>query len=64
MTATLLALGIVATAAAAVAIRLWPADDPEVIEHEHDGLGAVLVDGRPRHAHVYRIGDLHTRWPG
>ncbi len=72
MTATLATLGVVATAAAAVAIRLWPAGDPEVIEHEHDGLdtdhdhldGAVLVDGRPRHAHAYRIDDLHTRWPG
>ncbi|XVS60948.1 MFS transporter [Actinosynnema sp. CA-299493] len=71
MTATLLVLGVVATAAATVAIRLWPAGDPEVVEHEHDGLdtdhdhldGALLVDGRPRHAHTYRIDDLHTRWP-
>ncbi|WP_033439117.1 MFS transporter [Saccharothrix sp. NRRL B-16314] len=71
MTAALSTLGVVATAAAVVAIRLWPAGDPEVIEHEHDGLdtahhhldGAVLVDGRPRHAHSFRIDDLHTRWP-
>lgn len=71
MTTALSALGVVAAAAAVVAIRLWPAGDPEVIEHEHDGLdtdhhhldGAVLVDGRPRHAHSFRIDALHTRWP-
>ncbi|MFT7841772.1 MFS transporter [Saccharothrix sp. BKS2] len=71
MTMTLLALGAIATAATIVAIRLWPAHDPEVVEHEHHGLGsdhvhvhgAVLVDGRHRHAHHFRIDGLHTRWP-
>lgn len=71
MTATLLVLGLVAAVAAAAAIRLWPAHDPEVVEHEHHGLdsdhdhlhGAVVVGGWHRHAHPYRIDDLHARWP-
>ncbi|MGM1065060.1 MFS transporter [Saccharothrix sp. Mg75] len=68
---TLLVLGAVATTATAAAVRLWPTDDPEVVEHDHHDLapdhdhldGAVLVRGRHRHRHAYRIDDLHARWP-
>ncbi|MDQ2585137.1 MFS transporter [Saccharothrix yanglingensis] len=71
MTTTLLVLAAITAAATAVATRLWPAGDPEVLEHDHHDLtrdhdhlrDAVLVDGRHRHAHTYRIDDLHTRWP-
>ncbi|GAA3465191.1 MFS transporter [Saccharothrix longispora] len=71
MPTTLLVLAAITAAATAVATRLWPAGDPEVLEHDHHDLtgehdhlrGAVLVDGRHRHAHAYRIDDLHTRWP-
>ncbi|AOS81711.1 MULTISPECIES: MFS transporter [Hydrogenophaga] len=38
-----------------VAWRVWPADDPEVIEHDHD-------DGT-HHAHAFRIDDQHPHWP-
>ncbi|GAA2674070.1 MULTISPECIES: MFS transporter [Actinosynnema] len=72
MVAALLVLSAVALVAALVATRLWPEHDPEWIEHEHRGLDAdhdhlrdaLPVGGRRRHAHAYRIDDLHTRWPG
>ncbi|ACU38139.1 MFS transporter [Actinosynnema pretiosum subsp. pretiosum] len=68
----LLVLAAIALAAALTAPRLWPEDDPESIEHEHHDLaddhahvrGAALVGGCHRHAHAYRIDDLHVRWPG
>ncbi len=65
-------LAAVTAGATVVAVRLWPAHDPEVVEHEHDGLApdhehlcdAAPVAGRWRHAHPYRIDDFHARWPG
>ncbi|KOV88291.1 MFS transporter [Nocardia sp. NRRL S-836] len=64
-------LGVIAAAAAVVAIRLWPAADPEVVEHVHDDLDpdhdhlcdAVPAGGAWRHAHAFRIDDHHERWP-
>lgn len=71
MPTTLAVLGVLTAAAAVLAVRVWPADDPETVEHDHRDLeadhehldGAVLVRGRWRHAHPYRIDDLHARWP-
>ncbi len=44
---------------------LWPANDPEILAHNHDEL---LADhphlGSADHAHPYVIDDLHPRWPG
>ncbi len=71
-TATAFAVLAVLTAGAAVtAIRLWPTDDPEVVEHVHDDLDpghdhlcdAVPAGGAWRHAHPFRIDDHHERWP-
>ncbi|MCE7932464.1 MAG: MFS transporter [Xanthomonadales bacterium PRO6] len=51
-----------------LAWRLWPADDPIVIEHAHDDLSP----GHPhlaqhqvggRHQHEFHIDDLHSDWP-
>lgn len=64
------AAGMAAAAAAAVAIArgVWPADDPEVIEHFHADLPpdhphlAMAVHGA-RHAHAYVIDDMHAVWP-
>ena len=58
-------------AAVALAARLWPADDPETIAHDHPALqpdhphlAAHKVRGREnQHSHVYVIDDLHPRWP-
>jgi H+ antiporter protein len=56
---------------AVVAMKLWPAYDPENIEHVHVGLtheenhvaSATSSQGPQRHAHPYVIDDLHPRWP-
>ncbi|MDX2266174.1 MAG: MFS transporter [Hyphomicrobiales bacterium] len=57
------ALTILATAGA---VWLWPADDPQVLEHAHPN----LPDSHPhvqtsgiRHAHAFVIDPLHRRWP-
>ncbi|XVV00545.1 MFS transporter [Actinosynnema sp. CA-248983] len=70
MTTTLVTLGAITAAATVFAIRVWPTHDPELVEHDHDHTcdhdhleDAELVDGHWRHAHPYRIDDLHTRWP-
>ncbi|HEX6345834.1 MFS transporter [Umezawaea sp.] len=69
--AALLVLGAITACSTAAAVRLWPRHDPEVVEHEHDGLApdhehlcdAARVGGRWRHAHPYRIDEFHDRWP-
>lgn len=68
--AAALVLAVVAAGGAALAVRLWPADDPEVLEHSHPELppdhphwsSAAHRAGR-RHAHAYVIDDLHFLWP-
>jgi len=49
------------------ALRVWPSDDTEVLEHRHDDLPPDhphLRDGHGRrHAHPFVIDDLHARWP-
>ncbi|WP_028054397.1 MFS transporter [Sinorhizobium medicae] len=69
--ATFSALGVIAAAAIFVATRLWPADDPEEIEHVHDDLAADhphladaerVGDGH-RHSHVFVIDSHHPDWP-
>ena len=69
--ATFSALGVIAAAAIFVAARLWPADDPEKIEHVHDDLAADhphladaerVGDGH-RHSHVFVIDSHHPDWP-
>lgn len=54
-----------------LALKLWPADDPEALEHEHRGLppdhahaqGAEAQSEGFRHMHPYVVDDLHPRWP-
>lgn len=66
--ATLAVLACVALASAAVAMRLWPANTPDVIAHEHP----ELPEGHPhlrahggarRHSHRFVIDDIHPSWP-
>ncbi len=72
MPLTFACLGLAALMAVLVALRVWPADDPDVIEHEHADLPAGhahLHDGAPaanglRHSHPYVVDDHHPRWPG
>jgi MFS family permease len=61
-----------AIVALVLTLKLWPVDDPEVLEHEHHDLppGHAHADGREprttglRHTHPYVVDDLHPRWPG
>jgi predicted MFS family arabinose efflux permease len=53
-----------------LAARLWPARDPEALEHDHANLEwshPHLKEHAPhsgkRHEHAYRIDRLHRRWP-
>ncbi|MBN8993601.1 MAG: MFS transporter [Rhizobiales bacterium] len=65
---TAIILAALAAVAIGIAFAVWPADDPEVVEHGHDELPADhphLADaGRGhRHAHAYVIDDMHLAWP-
>ncbi|MFI5532976.1 MFS transporter [Kitasatospora sp. NPDC051853] len=64
-------LGAVALGAAVAAVRLWPAGDPEALEHRHTDLPPGhphLADARPEeggfaHGHRYVIDRHHHSWP-
>ncbi|MGQ0563863.1 MAG: MFS transporter [Gemmobacter sp.] len=60
----LVALGGVSLVAV---IRLWPADDPDTLAHDHPDLPADhphLAEHGAGHAHPVVIDPLHLRWPG
>lgn len=62
--AALVVLAVLATAGIIMALALWPAGDPDVVEHRHDNLPADhphVRDGT-RHAHALVIDDSHPRW--
>ncbi len=55
----------------ALAVLVWPANDPEVIEHSHPDLGPDhphwckhATPGEKRHAHRFIIDEHHRNWPG
>lgn len=58
---TLAALAGVGTLSA---LRLWPKEDPEILEHSHDNLPLdhPHLNGERRHAHPYVVDDQHPRW--
>jgi H+ antiporter protein len=62
--AALIVLAALASAGAAAALRLWPKDDPEVLEHTHDNLPLdhPHLNGHRRHAHTFVVDDNHPRW--
>lgn len=69
--ASFVVMGTVSAVFLLVALRLWPRDDPETIEHNHLDLppdhphlsqGQHMADGT-RHAHPYWIDDQHRHWP-
>lgn len=61
-------LAVLAAAAVAIAFSVWPARDPEAIEHTHHDLPpdhphlSGAGNGR-NHVHAYVIDDLHKAWP-
>ncbi|MEW9808620.1 MFS transporter [Mesorhizobium sp. ZMM04-5] len=59
-------LSVLAAAAIAIALAVWPEGDPDALEHSHDDLPADhphLAEGARRHAHAFVIDDLHPAWP-
>lgn len=71
MAVTFVVLGCAGALTVWVASRVWPAQDPEVIAHEHPDLSAghVHIQGvvgngdRKRHAHPFVVDDQHPHWP-
>ncbi|NKQ87501.1 MFS transporter [Rhizobium ruizarguesonis] len=69
--ATFAILGVIAAAAIFAATRLWPAHDPDEIEHLHEELdenhphlvGATRVGQGHRHSHAFVIDSHHPDWP-
>lgn len=65
----LAALSGVAVLGLLFAWRMWPRHDPDVVEHSHPELAddhphlAAHQAGDGKHAHAYRIDELHGRWP-
>jgi hypothetical protein len=64
-------LAALAACGAAAASLVWPADDPDVLWHDHDDLspqhphvqGAARTTKGWRHAHAFVIDEHHARWP-
>jgi len=71
MTAALLALGGLAALGIVAALLVWPAKDPEAIEHVHGDLpaehphlrGTAQTGEGVRHVHAFVIDDYHRHWP-
>lgn len=66
LAATFLVMALIGLAGVALALRLWPADDPAEIAHEHPGLPAdhphLRAHGAAgRHRHVIAADALHPR---
>lgn len=62
-----MALGVLAALAcfgALTALRLWPKEDPEVLEHTHENLPLdhPHLKGERHHAHAFVVDDEHPRW--
>ena len=68
--AAFFALAALAMCGFFLALWLWPARDPQTIDHEHPDLPAnhphrlEHLRDRKLHVHDYVIDDLHQRWPG
>ena len=62
-------LGVLASAAAGLAVVVWPAGEAETLEHDHPDLPSDhphlrehLAVGK-RHRHAFVIDDEHRAWP-
>lgn len=64
-------LGALCLVSGVGAMLSWPKRDPEIVEHVHTDLppdhphlqGAIRTPQGYRHAHIYLIDELHTKWP-
>jgi len=66
LAATFGVLALLAAGAVFVATRVWPAKDPDELEHSHEDLELDhphLHGGGRRHSHAFVIDSHHTDWP-
>ena len=51
--------------AVGVVTRLWPAQDPDTLAHDHPGLAPdhPHLQGHGPHRHAVQIDALHRHWP-
>lgn len=70
LTPTFVILACIAGAAVVTAMLVWPASDPEILDHNHHDLAADdphWGQGSNRfghgHSHAFVIDDLHPEWP-
>tara|TARA_Y100000004_G_scaffold196041_1_gene264822 strand:- start:3953 stop:4414 length:462 start_codon:yes stop_codon:yes gene_type:complete len=66
LSGTFAILGAIALAATLIAAKVWPRDDPDQLEHEHDDMDEShehLGGGGKRHRHSFVIDEDHRRWP-
>ena len=61
---TLAVLAVLAGAGILTAVRLWPREDPETLEHTHDNLPPdhPHLQGTRKHAHAFVVDENHPRW--
>ena len=68
MSVAALTLAVIGAVGLAAVLRLWPAKDQTVLQHDHPDLPPDhphLAEHGPHHAHAHAvvIDDLHRRWP-
>lgn len=63
--AAAIVLASIAVAELVICAMVWPADDPDEIEHSHDDLpeSHPHLQGGRRHRHAFVIDDMHASWP-
>jgi MFS family permease len=72
MSVSFAVLGSAGALAVWIAATVWPALDPDAIQHDHPELpaghahvsGAIATGDGLRHAHPFVVDDQHPRWPG
>jgi predicted MFS family arabinose efflux permease len=66
LSAAALSLAVIGTLGLVAVLRLWPAQDPDVVPHDHPDLPPDhphLREHETAHTHALVIDDLHRRWP-
>lgn len=66
MSAVAFLLAAIGALGLAAVLRLWPAEDPDALAHDHPDLAPDhphLRGHGGEHAHPFVIDDLHRRWP-
>lgn len=63
-TVTLSVLGTGGVVSLWAALTVWPARDPDVVDHTHPDLPPDHPHLKDGHSHPFVIDDLHPQWPG